>query len=115
VLGGLRRRRIFARVAGDAIDGVAYGAADRAAPCARFLAMIVRAKVRSGRLVVDEPIDLPDGAELTLATIDDPLATELSDDERALLEASIETARAEAMRGEGTDGTAYIAKLRRAQ
>jgi hypothetical protein len=33
--------------------------------------LTVRARVRNGRLVVDEPTDLPEGTEIELATLDD--------------------------------------------
>lgn len=74
--------------------------------------MIVRAHVRRGRLVVDEPTDLPEGAEVALELIDDVLAQELGDDERAALEASIERAREQADRGEGVDGASFLESLR---
>ncbi len=73
--------------------------------------MIVRAHVRKGRLVLDEPTDLPDGAEVALEVVDDVLDAELGD-ERAELEKSIALARAQAQRGEGIDGGEYIASLR---
>ena len=71
--------------------------------------MIVRAQVRRGRLVVDEPTDLPDGTEVALELVEDVLARELTPDEREHLEASIETARAQAQRGEGVDGETFLA------
>lgn len=71
--------------------------------------VIVRARVRRGRLVLDEPTDLPDGTEVALERVDDVLACELTPDERARLEASIETARAQAQRGEGVDGETFLA------
>ena len=71
--------------------------------------MIVRAHVRRGRLVLDEPTDLPDGTEVALELVDDVLARELTPDERERLEASIETARAQARRGEGVDGETFLA------
>jgi hypothetical protein len=33
--------------------------------------MTVRARVKNGRLVVDEPTDLPEGTEIELAPVDD--------------------------------------------
>ena len=33
--------------------------------------LTVRARVRNGRLVVDEPTDLPEGSEVELATMED--------------------------------------------
>jgi hypothetical protein len=35
--------------------------------------MTVRARVKNGRLVVDEPTDLPEGTEVELAPVDDDL------------------------------------------
>ena len=46
----------------------------------------LKAHVRNGRLVLDEPTDLPEGTEVTLAITDD----ELDDEERARVIASIE-------------------------
>ncbi len=74
--------------------------------------MIVRARVRKGRLLVDEPTELPDGAEVALEVVEDVLSEELGEDQRAALEASIEAARAHAKRGDGVDGAAFIAQLR---
>jgi len=73
--------------------------------------MIVRARVRKGRLVLDEPTDLPDGSEVSLEVVDDVLDAELGD-ERAALEASMARARAQGERGEGIDGAEYIGQLR---
>ena len=38
--------------------------------------MVVRGKVKNGRLVVDEPTDLPEGAEVFLFDLDDDGLTE---------------------------------------
>jgi hypothetical protein len=43
------------------------------------------AKVRNGRLVLDEPTDLPEGAEVPLQLVD---PDDLTDEERAALHAS---------------------------
>lgn len=64
------------------------------------------ARVRNGRLVVDEPTDLPDGTELVLAPIDD-----LSDEERALNEALREGLE-EVRLGQTVDADEALAKLR---
>jgi hypothetical protein len=45
------------------------------------------AKVRNGRLVLDEPTNLPEGAEVRVALVD---TDDLTDDERAEVHASIE-------------------------
>ena len=44
------------------------------------MSMALRARVRNGRLLLDEPTDLPDGTEVELAVVD---ADELDDQERA--------------------------------
>jgi hypothetical protein len=74
--------------------------------------MVVLARVRRGRLVVDEPTDLPEGAEVALEVVEDLLAEELSADERARLEGSIEIARGQADRGEGVSAESLLATLR---
>ena len=40
------------------------------ARCYAFRMMTVRARVKNGRLVVDEPTDLPEGTEVELAAVD---------------------------------------------
>ena len=45
------------------------------------------AKVRNGRLVLDEPTNLPEGAEVRVALVD---TDDLTDEERAEVHASIE-------------------------
>ena len=47
---------------------------------------MIRATVRNGRIVVDEPTTLPDGHEVELCVINDD---GMSDDERRRLHASI--------------------------
>lgn len=61
--------------------------------------------------MIEETTDLPDGSEVALELVDDVLAAEMPEAERALLERSIETARAQAARGEGVDGEAYLKAL----
>ena len=73
--------------------------------------MIVHARVRSGRFVIEEPTDLPDGTEVTLEVVEDVLDAEMPKAERAELERSIATAREQWRRGEGIDGDEYLAKL----
>lgn len=73
--------------------------------------MIVHARVRSGRFVVEEPTDLPDGTEVTLELVEDVLDAEMSQPERAELERSIAIAREQWRHGEGVDGDEYLAKL----
>jgi predicted transcriptional regulator len=49
--------------------------------------MTLTARVQNGRLVVDEPTQLPEGAEVTLQVID---GDDLDEQERAQLHAAIE-------------------------
>jgi hypothetical protein len=72
--------------------------------------MLVRGHVRNGRLVVDEPTDLPDGAEVLLAEVDDG---EGEDDTLTAEEAQgIEEAIASMDRGEGIPAAQVFAELR---
>lgn len=65
------------------------------------------ARVRNGRLVVDEPTDLPDGTELVLAPIDD-----LSDEERAALNEALREGLEQVRLGQTVDADEALAKLR---
>jgi hypothetical protein len=69
----------------------------------------VRAHVRSGRIVVDEPTDLPDGSEVEVH-LDDSGA--LRPDEIADIEASIDAGLADAEVGRVRDARAVLAELR---
>jgi hypothetical protein len=71
--------------------------------------LTVRARVKNGRLVVDEPTDLPEGAEVELAAVED----ELDDDDRARLHAALDAADDELRAGKGIPGEQVIAALRR--
>ena len=58
----------------------------------------LRAHVRNGRLVLDEPTDLPEGTEVELTLADD--VDDLDDEQRARLHEAIAASRAEIERGE---------------
>lgn len=64
--------------------------------------------MKGGRLLVDEPTDLPDGLVVSLAIVDD----DLDHADRAALEASIEESYAQADRGELSDAREVLASLR---
>jgi hypothetical protein len=49
--------------------------------------MTLKARVRAGRLVVDEPTDLPDGTEIELLPLDP--GDWLNDEDRAALHAAL--------------------------
>jgi hypothetical protein len=67
----------------------------------------LKAHVRGGRLVLDEPTDLPEGSEVELVTSDDDFDPE----ERARLDAALERSMAQAKAGQFVDGDAVIKKL----
>lgn len=72
---------------------------------------ILHARVQNGRVVVDEPTDLPDGAKVDLLLLD--AATEIDANEQADLEASIRRGLAEADRGELHSVEDVLKRLRR--
>jgi len=57
----------------------------------------LKAHVRSGRIVVDEPTDLPEGTEVQLVPVDE---YGMTSEERDALDAALDEAEAEAARGE---------------
>ena len=68
----------------------------------------LKARVHNGRLVLDEPTDLPEGSEVeVLALVDD-----LEPSERARLVQSIDDGIEDFERGRHTDGFEFIAKMR---
>lgn len=69
-----------------------------------------KARVRHGRLVLDEPTDLPEGTEIDLVPADD--GDELNDEERAALHASLDAAAEEIRAGRLIDGEQVLAELR---
>jgi hypothetical protein len=74
----------------------------------------LRARIRKGRIVLDEPTDLPDG-EIELVPLDEVLATGgdyLDDEERARLHESLRRGIAQAKAGQLIDADEVIAKLR---
>lgn len=69
----------------------------------------VRARVRNGRLVLDEPTDLPEGLEVELVEVGD----ELDEEDRAQLHAALDVADEELRAGQGIPGEQVVAALRR--
>jgi hypothetical protein len=72
----------------------------------------VKARVKNGRLVLDEPTDLPEGTEVTLSITDDDDADELTDEERAELRAELQASVADMKAGKGIDANVVLAELR---
>jgi len=67
-----------------------------------------KAVVRSGRIVIDEPTDLPEGTTLALAVVEDDGMT---DEERARLHESLRRSIAQARAGQLVDGDQVIRRL----
>jgi hypothetical protein len=75
----------------------------------------LKARVHNGRLVLDEPTDLPEGQVVELVPLDEVLAEAgdyLDEEERARLHASIERGIADMRAGRTVDGREVIARLR---
>ena len=68
----------------------------------------LKVQVKNGRLVVDEPTDLPEGAEVEVVVIDDKLTTE----ERAELHASLDRALDDSEEGRCMDAGEYLKQYR---
>ncbi len=68
----------------------------------------LKVRVKNGRLVVDEPTDLPDGAEVEVVVIDDKLSPE----ERAELHASLDRALDDSDAGRRVDAAEYLKQYR---
>ena len=70
---------------------------------------ILRGHVESGRIIVDEPMDLPDGTEVEIAVADED---DMTPEERAELDASIDRGLEQAARGEGIPAEEGLRRLR---
>ena len=68
----------------------------------------LKVQVKDGRLRLDEPTDLPDGAEVDVVVIDDDLSAE----ERAALHASLDRALDDSEAGRGMDAAEYLRQYR---
>jgi hypothetical protein len=68
----------------------------------------LEARVENGRLELDAPTDLPEGAEVDVVVIDD----DLSSDERAELHASLDRALEDSEAGKGMDAREYLQRYR---
>jgi hypothetical protein len=76
----------------------------------------LKAHVHNGRLVLDEPTDLPEGEVVYLQPVDAIVpvdSDELDDEERAALHRELEASIAEAEAGQTEDFATVIAGLRR--
>ena len=71
---------------------------------------VVKALVKNGRLVLDEPTDLPEGTVVPLDIADD--WDDLDDEERAALHESIREGFEDAKAGRTIDAEQWAAELR---
>ncbi len=69
----------------------------------------LKARVHNGRLVLDEPTDLPEGAEVELVAVD---GDDMSAEERAALHESIYESIEQMKRGQLIDADEALARLR---
>jgi hypothetical protein len=75
----------------------------------------LRARVRHGRLVLDEPTDLPEGEEIDLLPVDDVLTAGgdgLDEEERARLHQSLKRALEDVKAGRTVDAGQVLERLR---
>ncbi len=77
----------------------------------RVMQQPLKARVHNGRLVLDEPTNLPEGAEVELVAVDDDFDPE----ERARLLAAIDEGIEDFERGDHVDGFELIAQMRAAR
>jgi hypothetical protein len=68
----------------------------------------LKAHVKNGRLVLDEPTDLPEGTEVTLSVTE---GDEPDDEERARIVAAIERSMEQLHAGKRVDADVVIARL----
>ena len=68
----------------------------------------LKAVVKNGRIVVDEPTELPEGTEIELVPVDE----EFDPAERARLLAAIDEGIEDFERGDHMDGFEFIAQMR---
>jgi hypothetical protein len=73
---------------------------------------MLKAHVMNGRIVVDDPVDLPEGAEIQVYLYD-RAADPMSREERAALERALERSLAQADAGDLIDADDVLAELQR--
>ncbi len=75
------------------------------------MTLTLKGRVKAGKVVIDEPLDLPEGSEIELLVVDP--GDDLDDDERERLHATLVMAEEEIERGEGVAADHLIESLRR--
>jgi hypothetical protein len=74
------------------------------------MTLTLKAQVRGGRLVLDEPTELPEGSEVEFVLAED--GDTLADDDRARLHASLRRSAEQLRVGRGVDAEEALARLR---
>lgn len=69
----------------------------------------MKAHVKAGRLLLDEPTDLPEGVEVEVYVLD---GEEFSPEERALLVKELDESQDEYERGDHQDAFEFVGQLR---
>ena len=74
--------------------------------------LIVKAHVRNGRLILDEPTDAPDGSEIDFVSLESHEDDALDATSRAALHEALRASANAIADGQLVDGKATIARLR---
>jgi hypothetical protein len=69
----------------------------------------LRATVKAGRLVLDEPVDLPEGTVVELMPVDQ--GDDLDEEDRARLHAALDRSQKDFLAGRGIPAEQVIAEL----
>lgn len=73
------------------------------------MTLTLKARVRGGRLILDEPVDLPDGSEIDLVPADEGDA--LDDADRARLHAALQRSAEQFRAGKGIPSADVLRRL----
>jgi hypothetical protein len=75
------------------------------------MGLTLKARVRSGRLIMDEPVDLPEGTEVELVPAND--SDSLDEEDRARLHAALERSTAQFQAGEGIPADEALKRIKK--
>jgi hypothetical protein len=75
----------------------------------------LKAQVRKGRLVLDEPTDLPEGKVVELVPLEEVFGDDLDAEERARLHEALRESYEQMKAGDTIDGDEALAQLRAEQ
>lgn len=74
------------------------------------MTLTLKARVHCGRLVMDEPVDLPEGTEVDLVPADD--GDSLGEEDRVRLHAALERAAGQFRAGQGIPADEALRRIR---